>query len=81
MKIRITSDGSGSNTSVTTEDGTPLMHCMAVDVSIRPEEVVKATLVFMLPITDMKGFEVTVSEAHLRELAEAHGFNLVKKDE
>lgn len=78
MKINIKSDG-GANTTITTEDGKALPCCVAADISIRPEQIVEAQLRFVLPAIDLKGCEATVSEAHLRELAAAHGFDLVRR--
>lgn len=80
MKIRIKSeDGMPSATVVTLEDGTRLENIAAVDVRIRPDEFITAQIEFIIPAVDFVA-EATVSESHLRELAAAHGFDLVKKE-
>ncbi len=80
MKIRIKSEsGMPCAGIITTEDGTELEHICAVDISIRPNESIKARLEFTLvPLSILA--EAVVSEEHLRELAAAHGFDLVKKE-
>lgn len=79
MKIRInTGDGVPGEDTIRLEDGSALENVSAVDIRIRAGEFILATLEFLLPKHDM-AVEATVTEKHLRELAEAHGFDLVKK--
>ncbi|MDO8313071.1 MAG: hypothetical protein Q7T25_14145 [Sideroxyarcus sp.] len=79
MKIHIkTEDGFPDEKTITLDDGSTLANVLAADIRIRPDEVVTATLTFMLPWADLN-IKATVTEAHLRELAETHGFILLKK--
>lgn len=80
MKIHInTGDGIPNEMTLTMDDGSPLENVFAVDIKIRPGELILATLEFLLPRVDFD-VKATVTEAHLRELAEAHGFDLMKKE-
>ena len=80
MRIRVSSpDGTAANGRIELEDGTELQH--VTEVAIRGDAaggVFCAIVTFALPIVDVKGMEATVSEDHLRELAAAHGFDLVR---
>jgi len=60
------------------QDGTPLTEVSRVKILIESGIPNEAEVTFLLPIVDIDA-EVTVKEEHLKELAEAHGFDLVKK--
>jgi len=79
MKIRIqTKEGVPDDDTITLDNGDILENVGSVDISIRPGELIIATLTFLLTRSDMT-IDATVSEEHLRELAFAHGFDLVEK--
>lgn len=79
MRIHInTGDGFPDAKTLTLDDGSALKNVSAVDIKIRPMEPIIAILQFLLPGADLN-VEATVTEEHLRELADAHGFDLVKK--
>jgi len=81
VKVHIVSaDGICDNAVIALEDGTRLAHVMALDLVLRPKELVKAQVTFSLPRVDVVG-EVTVSEEHLRELAAAHGYDLKRRSD
>ena len=68
----------GGAVELTQDDGTPIEKILSVDIRIRPLEPVTAALQFLMPFSDVV-VNATVSEKHLRELADAHGFDLVKR--
>ena len=80
MKIRFKNEsGIPDEKLIIVETGEELENVTAVDIKVRPGEPIMATLEFCFPHTDIVA-GVTVSEEHLRELAAAHGFDLVKKE-
>lgn len=82
MKIHIKSFTGKANDSTITlvEDGKEIENISAVDIQFRPGKEVTATLQFgFLPVDVIA--KAVVSEQHLRELAAAHGFDLVKKQQ
>lgn len=76
MQVRISVDRHG-NGVVRTENDEMLGHITAVDIGIKAGELPTAKLTFMLPVVDVHA-HATISEEHLRQLAQAHGYNLVK---
>lgn len=80
MRVRIVSEkGTNSSASIALEDGTELRNVMSANIRMEPGEVHTATLTFSMPLIDCDAV-ATVSEEHLRELATAHGFELVRKE-
>jgi hypothetical protein len=69
----------GNMVSVLTDDGTDLgSNISAIDIKIRPDEIITATVEFGLLTTDIKA-QLGVTESHLRELASHLGFDVVLK--
>ena len=68
----------GGAVELTQDDGTPIEKILSVDIRIRPLKPATAELQFVMPFSDVV-VDATVSEKHLRELADAHGFDLVKR--
>lgn len=80
MRINVSCPSGHSNEVViTTEKGEAIDKVKALDIRMRPGEPVTAELAFLVPGVETMLCEATVSEAHLRELAEAHGFDLVAR--
>lgn len=73
--------GITSDTRVTTDNGE--LHNLAhMVLTFEPDKEVVALLTFLLPRLDsLNRVRATVSEQHLRELADAHDFDLVKRDQ
>lgn len=82
MKINIKSeDGSTGNAEVTLEDGSRLDGVERIVIDAKGSDgVIRAQLTFFCPKVLMKSMPAFISEDHLRELADAHGFDLVKRN-
>lgn len=81
MKINLTcEDGIAANAVLTLEDGTPVHGVERIKLDVKGHEPVRAELTFWLPKLAFKSLPVGVSEEHLRELADAYGFDLVKRN-
>jgi hypothetical protein len=79
MRIHIKClDGCSASAEIITPGGERLTSIKAIDISLRAGEPVEASLQFLVPGVDA-GCEATVSEAHLVELAAAHGYDLVPR--
>ncbi len=79
MRVKIISeDGLSSNAALMLENGMPLDNVAEVAIWLRPGSPVEARLTFLLSGVNAVA-AATVSEAHLRELAESHGYSLTKK--
>ncbi len=76
MKINVESDGTYQGTKVALEDGTPVEFVGAMDIELRATHIPVARVTFLMPKMHIRGAQVTVSEEHLLELADAHGFTL-----
>jgi len=73
------STGYGNDTEITLKDGTALKSVSDETIRISADGMVVAELKFIVPRIDCNA-EATVSEEHLRELAHAHGFKLIKDE-
>lgn len=81
MKINIKSeDGTASNASITTDDGAPINGVERIRLDVRGGEAMRAELTFWMPKVNFRGVLAFVTEEHLRELADALGFDLKKRD-
>lgn len=79
MRITIENkDGVANNTIIKTADGVVLGSVSGIVLRIVAGEALRAETTFLVPGVEAAA-DVTVSEAHLRELASAHGFDLVAK--
>lgn len=79
MRLNIkNTTGDCFDTEFVTESGEKLSNIATADITFRPNHAVVAKLQFLVPNVDCRA-EATVSEEHLRALASAHGFDLVKK--
>ncbi len=69
----------GWGTKIFTEDGNDIGNCVsAIDIRIRPDEVITATLAVATAFKDVKADAIFDLES-TRTMAAAHGFFLVKK--
>ncbi len=80
MKVTIKSeDGTAAGCDVSLEGGGSIAAAVqTIDIRVRPGDVITAQIKFALPKINTLA-TVTVSEEHLRELCQAHGFDLVKR--
>jgi hypothetical protein len=80
MRINVKcSSGHSNEVAITTEKGEVLDNVKSLDIRMRFGEPVVAELAFLVPGIETMLCEATVSEAHLHELAEAHGFELIAR--
>lgn len=78
VTIDIPATGESQGTVVRTEDGAVLDHVRRIDITLEADQIAKARLEFVMPHVRGGKFIASVSEQHLRELAEAHGFSLMR---
>lgn len=79
MRIKIEA-GLSDNGRVTLASGELLEHITHCDISLNAIKGPVATLRFIVPDISVHA-QATVSEEHLRELAAAHGYALVRQEE
>ncbi len=67
----------GHSTKVFNEDGTEINHITAIDISIRPDEIVTATVeVAVDSRDDMENIHALLGTTTLHQIAAMHGFRL-----
>ena len=75
--IRVVSYGEASSTHVYNDDGHEIKGIQRIRMKIDPFNYVIAEIKYILPIVDCVAVE-TISKKHLRELANAMGYDLVE---
>lgn len=78
MRIKIESDGAGTGTKIHHEDGTEIRGVSRIDLRIEAGAPNQAIVRFCIP-TVTAFAEARMLPEHLRELAEAHGYDLVPR--
>lgn len=78
VTIDIPATGESQGTVVRTEDGAVLDHVRRIDITLEADQLATARLEFVMPHVRGGKFVATVSEQHLRALAEVHGFRLMR---
>ena len=79
MKVRIQSDGTPQGTNVFTEDGAEVRGLTGLTWTIETADVARVHARFAVAGLESAPAELLISEAHLRELAGARGFELVAR--
>ncbi len=80
ISIKFNDDGgliAGNSTHVFTESGTEIENITAIDISIRPDEIVTATVdVSVDSRDDMENIHALLGTKTLHQIAAMHGFRL-----